>query len=302
MAANTNQINRGQPSTPASRRWLRRLVVASAVVTGVGVADLGLTWASHADEVEALKVASPGVTNQMRHFEVIPQLDWKPLSAIPGLLACAVVIAEDSRFLDYAGVNWIRQREIFTQMVRGKATGGGSGITQQLVRNLYLSPRVTPRRKVREWILAIQLGRRVPHERQLELYLNVSQWGPTAWGASAGARELLGKALDSITPADAVILAMSLPAPSRGLGYSLHPRRTGEVTRIVQQLWTRGALDDVQASATIARLERILLAVSNGKSGRDAIGIAAAEMGDELPWRGPSIPALSCTTSARRPS
>jgi membrane peptidoglycan carboxypeptidase len=176
---------------------------------------------------------------------------------------------------------------------------GGSGIAQQLARNLYLTPDFTPRRKVREWLLAINIGRTLSRERQLELYLNLAQWSPQAWGVVQGARAILGKSLDAITPSDAVLLALTLPAPTREFDYSLHPARRARIDRLPQQLWERGVLSEVQAAAVSARLTQWVAAKARTGSVDSGRQEMLAWTGSEQPWQGPNMPTLGCTDDAR---
>ena len=243
----------------------------------------------------------PGITNQMRRDGVVAPPAWVGLDEVPGVVACAVLISEDPRFQAYSGVDWRRQVEVTRSTLGGDLRPGGSGIAQQLARNLYLTPRLTPRRKLREWLLAINIGRTLSRERQLELYLNVAEWGPTAWGVAEGTRELLGKSLDQVTPSDAVFLAVALPAPSRGFDFALRPARRPHVDRLVHRLWERGVLDDVEASAAAARLHQWMVATEGAGSPERGLDEVHALMGEELPWRGLPVPRLDCAPGTRWP-
>ena len=276
-----------------------RVLVGGVVLLLLGMADLVVTWLRYAPAIRDLQDSPPGLTNQMRRAGVSAPPEWIPLAQVPGVLACAVQVAEDPRFLEYSGVDWSRQIQILRRTIRGDQRFGGSGIAQQLARNLYLTPDFSPRRKVREWLLAINIGRTLSHHRQLELYLNVAQWGPEAWGIAQGAQAVLSKPLDALSASDAVLLALTLPAPSRGFGYSLHAARRARMDRLPQQLWERGVLNEVEAAAATARLHQWISATASTGSPGPGRQQVHAVMGEDQPWRGSAVPTLECRDGAR---
>jgi membrane peptidoglycan carboxypeptidase len=235
----------------------------------------------------------------MRRAGLTEPPPWTPLAQFPGVLACAVLVSEDPRFLEHPGVEWWWQKELAKRALTGNGRRGSSGISQQLARNLYLSPRLTPRRKLREYLLAINIGRHVSHARQLELYLNSAQWGPTTWGAAQAARAHLGKSLDSLTVSDATVLVAMLPAPRRGFTYALHPARRSRLERLTQELWLRGVISDAQAGASAARITQWIVAADTGAAVAMGLERVRSLMGDELPWRGPPMPEVGCVRDGR---
>jgi monofunctional biosynthetic peptidoglycan transglycosylase len=100
-------------------------------------------------------------------------------------------------------------------MRSGRIVGGGSTITQQLAKNLYLRPTRNPLRKIREAVIAFKIDRVLTKRRILELYLNVIEWGPGVYGAEAAARHYYGKSAADVTAEEAVRLASILPNPIR---------------------------------------------------------------------------------------
>jgi monofunctional biosynthetic peptidoglycan transglycosylase len=137
-----------------------------------------------------------------------------PLSRISPLVQRAVVEAEDARFYEHAAVDW--------EAVRGAAhkdwrkrepLSGGSTLTQQLAKNLYLSPARTPWRKLREWAIARRLEGRLSKTRILELYLNVIELGPKTYGVEAAARRYFGKPASALTAREAAMIAAIIPSP-----------------------------------------------------------------------------------------
>jgi monofunctional biosynthetic peptidoglycan transglycosylase len=106
----------------------------------------------------------------------------------------------------------------------GQLRHGGSTITMQLARNLYLSPSKNPLRKLREVVIAFRLERELSKRRIFEIYLNVIEWGRGIYGAEAAARHYLGKPVSALDPADAATLAALLPSP-------LNPREKNLLNR-----------------------------------------------------------------------
>jgi monofunctional biosynthetic peptidoglycan transglycosylase len=160
-------------------------------------------------------------------------LEWKPvpLSRISPELRRAVVVAEDARFWEHEGVDWEAMRGAFKKnFENGDLKVGGSTITQQLAKNLYLSPARTPWRKLRELAIARRLEGRLSKKRILELYLNVIEFGPRTFGVEAAARRYLGKPAAEVSREEAATLAAVIPSP-RIYDPVKHPERVGRRAR-----------------------------------------------------------------------
>ncbi len=160
---------------------------------------------------------------------------WVPLTQIPQNLQHAVIAAEDGGFYSHRGVDWEElHMAIDDWRTEGKPLRGASTLTQQLVKNLFLSTRRSHVRKLVEWTLAPWAERILSKERILEIYLNIVEWGPGVWGAAAAAEFHYGAPLDSLSRGQAARLAGS-PAPRRALAYPgphepilrRHPRSHG---------------------------------------------------------------------------
>ena len=114
---------------------------------------------------------------------------WAPYRRISQNLKRAVLVAEDDAFFEHEGVDLEQLRKsIELDIKQGKAVRGGSTVTQQLAKNLYLSPTRDPLRKLRELIIARRLETALSKARIFELYLNLIEWGDGVWGAEAAAR------------------------------------------------------------------------------------------------------------------
>jgi monofunctional biosynthetic peptidoglycan transglycosylase len=139
---------------------------------------------------------------------------WVPYSRISPNLKRAVLVAEDSAFWDHEGIDVEEIRKsIEDSLSRGQAPRGASTITQQLAKNLYLSPSYDPFRKVRELIIARRLEVALTKTRILELYLNVIEWGDRVWGAEAAARTYFGTSAASLSRPQSALLAGAIVNP-----------------------------------------------------------------------------------------
>ena len=139
---------------------------------------------------------------------------WVPYGKISPSLRRGVLVAEDNAFYDHEGVDVDAMKEAFDRnWKRGRVTHGGSTITQQLAKNLYLSPSRNPLRKVREYFIARALENHLSKKRILEIYLNVVEMGERVYGAEAAARHYFGKPASALTAREAALLAGCLPNP-----------------------------------------------------------------------------------------
>ncbi|MEI8191958.1 MAG: monofunctional biosynthetic peptidoglycan transglycosylase [candidate division NC10 bacterium] len=144
------------------------------------------------------------------------QMTWTPIDQVSPHLRHAVVIAEDDMFYQHHGVDWDSIKEAADyDWHRGRLARGASTITQQLARNLYLSPSKNPLRKIKEILIAQRLEKTLSKRRILELYLNVAEWGPGVYGAAEASRLYFQKAPSEITPEEGVALAAALPNPRK---------------------------------------------------------------------------------------
>ena len=207
----------------------RVLLLFLAAALGAAV----LFWATLPD-VRPLARAWPETTSFMerrraelsRHGES-DRLEWTPvpLSRIAPALQRAAVVAEDARFFEHDGVDWAAMRGALEKdWQKGRLKVGGSTITQQLAKNLYLSPARTPWRKLREILIARRLERELPKKRILELYLNVIEFGRRTFGAEAAARRYFGESAKDLSREQAATLAAIIPSP-RIYDLKKHPDR-----------------------------------------------------------------------------
>lgn len=267
------------------RRSLIFGVIGLLVIGLLVLLEVARTWFRYRPLVAALADSAPATTAYMtrraREGKPVVSRAWVPLDSLPAAVVCAVVGSENANFFRQGALDWTNQRELFNRLLHGDLSRGASGIPQQLARNLFLSPDRTATRKLREYVLAFQVSALLTKHRQLELYLNLVEWGDGTWGVAAGSQTLFGRAPDQLTPTESILLANVLPAPSRGLQFPLSPRRRAKMIRVADMLWRTTALDGVTSSATAARIRRLGEFVDQGMSPAEALAAATVEMGPE---------------------
>ncbi len=141
---------------------------------------------------------------------------WVAYESISPHLISAVLVAEDEAYYRHHGVDWGQLRQAAAKNIkRRKFAFGGSTITQQTARNLYLSPAKNPLRKLKEILIARKMEKELGKRRILEIYLNIAEWGRGLFGAEAAARTYFGKPASALNPEEAAALAAVLPSPRR---------------------------------------------------------------------------------------
>ncbi len=139
---------------------------------------------------------------------------WVPIAGLPDIVINAVVTAEDDTFFEHHGVNYKATRDALLHDVQKRRFArGGSTITQQMIKNVFLSKEKTVTRKLREYVLAIKAEEILSKHRILEIYLNEVEWGDNIYGIEAASRFYLDKHASELTVAEAALLAGMLPNP-----------------------------------------------------------------------------------------
>ena len=141
---------------------------------------------------------------------------WVPYERISNHLKRAVIAAEDAKFSEHEGFDWEGiQKALEKNQKKGKIVAGGSTISQQLAKNLFLSASKTPWRKAQEAVITLMLEAVLDKRRILEIYLNVVEWGNGVFGAEAAARHYYGIAAAQLSAEQAARLAVLLPNPRK---------------------------------------------------------------------------------------
>ena len=142
--------------------------------------------------------------------------EWVDFSAISPFLPRSVVSAEDANFCRHHGIDWGALREVIDDAEDGEVARGGSTITQQVAKNLFLWPGRSVVRKALELPLALWIDLVLPKQRILEIYLNIAEFGPSGqFGAEAGSAYAFGRPASALAPREAALLAATLPNPVR---------------------------------------------------------------------------------------
>ncbi len=199
---------------------------------------------------------------------------YAPLDELSPLLACAVVKAEDIRFFSHGGVDWPQLR---LALGRGGRQGGASTISQQLARNLFLSPERTLHRKLRELVAAQRLEHTLGKRRILELYLNVIQLGPGVWGVRAASEHYFHTPPRDVDLFEAVFLASIIAAPNATLSGGNLERMLGTARRVLGSMFHSGLVTGAQRARVEEELNRFAGALRAGLPLHQALTVREAE-------------------------
>ncbi|MDA8089403.1 MAG: monofunctional biosynthetic peptidoglycan transglycosylase [Nitrospiraceae bacterium] len=202
---------------------MKKIKLVIAIFLGLMVLDLGMYL--FYPNVRSLRKTHPVRTAFMRYREKEWKKEglhkkitqrWVPYSDISPYLKKAVLIGEDDKFWHNDGFELNSMEAAMVKDIKaGKFKFGASTVTQQLARNLYLSPSKTLLRKMKEAILTWRINRELSKKRILELYLNVAEWGDGIFGIGAASYHYYGKPASALTPSEAARLASILPNPVR---------------------------------------------------------------------------------------
>jgi monofunctional biosynthetic peptidoglycan transglycosylase len=193
--------------------WALAAAVLLFVAVNLWFAAHIVWWRDHpvgetsfmAYRMEELRAKQPRVTLSYQ---------WVPYDRISTNLKRAMVAAEDAKFVDHEGFDWDGiQLAMEKNQKKGRVVAGGSTITQQLAKNLFLTPSRSYLRKAEEAVITVMLERFLPKRRILEIYLNVIEWGNGVFGAEAAARRYFGEPASQLSAEQAARLAAMAPNP-----------------------------------------------------------------------------------------
>jgi len=157
------------------------------------------------DRLEVLQAKNPAA--ELKH-------KWVPYEKISVNLKRAIVASEDAKFVDHEGFDWQALQKAYEKnLKKGRIVAGGSTISQQLAKNLFLSSKRTPWRKVQEAVITVMLETVMSKRRIFEIYLNVIEWGNGVFGAEAAARHYFGVSAAQLSAPQAARLAAMVPNP-----------------------------------------------------------------------------------------
>ncbi len=211
---------RGSSRRTRRGRFLRRVLTGLVLAVALFAAWQAVTWPA----VSALATADPQDTAFTEAFRRRQRAAGRPddvayrfvpYARISDHLKRAALVGEDIGFFDHEGFEIAELKKALAEArEEHELPRGASTITQQLAKNLWLSPSRNPWRKAKEAALTWQLERALSKKRILELYLNVVEFGPGVFGAEAAARRYFGKSAADLTAHEAALLAAGLPRPS----------------------------------------------------------------------------------------
>ena len=262
MAVATDRPS-GPPKPPLwRRRWFRRVLIGIGGLTLLGLLVVGVAalWAftilpRSLPSVTALETLQPiqGTKIYDDNDEPITELHVErrilvPLTQIPQSLRDAILATEDRRFYSHWGIDPIGvARAVVQNYRRGKIVEGGSTITQQLTKVLFLTPDKSLERKLKEAVLALELERRYSKDRILEMYLNQVYFGSGSYGVEAAARTYFGKSVSELTVRESALIAGLPRAPTN---YSPFDRPEAAKRRrevVLRRLVEFGTIKDEEA-------------------------------------------------------
>jgi monofunctional biosynthetic peptidoglycan transglycosylase len=193
-----------------------------AALVGIGFVTAAYIYLTLPD-VRPLRTENPATTAFMelraraahaRGNPAVRDWRWVPYARISQNLKRAAIVTEDGAFWQHEGIDYVQLRESMeTNWERGEFARGASTITQQLAKNLYLSPSKNPIRKVKELLITRRLEFELSKQRILELYLNVIEWGDGVWGAEAAARRYFHKSAAELSAPESALLAAAIANP-----------------------------------------------------------------------------------------
>ncbi len=203
-------------------KTLRAIGRGTAPLLGVGFVSAAYIYLTLPD-VRQLRTGNPSSTAFMelrareanaRGLPAARDWRWVPYARISANLKKAVITTEDGAFWQHEGIDYEQLRDaVETNWERGEFARGASTITQQLAKNLYLSPSKNPIRKVKELLITRRLEVELTKQRILELYLNSIEWGDGIWGAEAAARRYFHKSAAELNATESALLAGAIANP-----------------------------------------------------------------------------------------
>ena len=198
-------------------RWSVRLLLLLVLLDIGYMAWIWPDWQSYQQGPIQQSTFIRDYQNEQQIKLDLPELRWNPvaLQRIPESMIRAVIVAEDSRFYSHGGIDWEALGDAMEyNLARGRMVYGGSTISQQTAKNLFLSPSRNPLRKWHELILTLAMEHHLSKRRIMEYYLNVAQFGRGIFGVDAATRRYWGIPASQLSRRQAIELAASLPSPS----------------------------------------------------------------------------------------
>ena len=215
----TQQIKHNLQKQPRLWRglvWAWRLFIALALIDVGYLIGITPDWERYAKGPIQSSAFIEKYKLQRLNARNLPRLRWSPvsISRIPDHVLRSVIVAEDSRFFQHSGFDEDAFKKAMEyNLSKKRLVFGASTISQQTVKNLFLSPSRNPLRKWHELVLTILMERNLSKERIIEMYLNVAEFGRGIYGVEAAAQFYWGKSISKLSVSQATELAATLPGP-----------------------------------------------------------------------------------------
>ena len=223
-------------------RWAARIVLlllAAVIIYQFWIFGNVVWWIWFNPSTSAFMEERLDVLHQ-KNPDAVLRHEWVPYERISVNLKRALIAAEDAKFLDHDGFDWEAIQKAYEKnLKKGKVVAGGSTISQQLAKNLFLSGRRTPWRKAEEALITLMIENVMSKRRIFEIYLNIIEWGNGVFGAQAAARYYYGVSAANLAPEQAARLAAMVPKPrfyDKVRETPLLERRTGIILERMYQV------------------------------------------------------------------
>jgi monofunctional biosynthetic peptidoglycan transglycosylase len=238
----------------------RRILTTLALTLGlliISVLIAGSILYASLPDVSFLKTSNPTTTafielrrvqSQQNGIDFELKWEWLPLSKVSPYIIHSLIYTEDNTFWTHGGIEWnsiMHALNIFWHQHR--FVTGGSTISQQVAKNLFLSPDRNLLRKGRELLLAIELERHLDKDRILEIYLNIIEWGDNVFGIEAAAKYWFNCSSSKLSPNQAVNLALTIPNPRHRDPRNPPPAFTRGIHQLLLMLAQDGIISDEMA-------------------------------------------------------
>ena len=197
-------------------RWILRVcaVVAAVAFAWLAWISAHIAWYRYQPPRETAFIAQRMDELRAKGGKATLQYRWVPYARISLQLKRAMIAAEDAKFAEHDGFDWDGiEKALEKNRKKGRVVAGGSTITQQLAKNLFLSPTKSYWRKGGEAVVTVLLEAMLPKQRIFELYLNVIEWGDGVFGAEAAAQRYFGVSAAQLSAEQAARLAAMTPSP-----------------------------------------------------------------------------------------
>jgi monofunctional biosynthetic peptidoglycan transglycosylase len=215
------------------------------ITVSAGLPEVGALARRAPRQTSLMKARAREAAQKGRGYHVDQR--WVAYGNISPYLRRAVLIAEDDAFFAHGGLDWNEIRaSARTNIGKGRVVRGGSTITQQLAKNLYLSNQRSITRKLAEVLLAVRLERTLTKQRIFELYLNLIEWGDGIYGAEAAARRHFGRSASELSPREAALLAAVIINPRKYSPVAPARRIEKRAAMILTRMARRGFITPAQ--------------------------------------------------------